>query len=204
MLPIFWGTFEIYRVLITMLDAFNRTVIAVVYLVLFVIAVVAIWAIADDNFANKLSKFSDQYITKWISDRPEMTELQAEIESGRSRISVLEQENTDLTQRLAGLSQELEQAAAEVGQERDKLNTEFDRLKEELDKEVSSREIAIEQVRDRFTVIRVGDKILFDTGSSQLKERGREVLGLIAKTLGKFSGRQVRVEGHTDDADLIR
>jgi len=186
-----------------MLDAFHRTFVAVVYLVLFLTAVMAVWLVADDDFRHKLLQSADPYISKWISDRPEITDLRAEVESDRSKISRLQMEKAELEQQLAGATQELEQVSAEVDQERDKLNTEFARIKDELDKEVSSREIAIEQVRNRFTVIRVGDKILFDTGSSQLKQRGREVLGLIANTLGKFSDRQVRVEGHTDDQPIV-
>jgi chemotaxis protein MotB len=186
-----------------MLNAFNRTLLAVVYLLLFVITVTSVWAISNEKFRDQLANLASPYISGWIADRPEISVLKADLESSQSVVKSLQQENAELRQQLEGLSQQLVQATVAVEQSQEELDNEFSRLKEELDKEVTSREIAIEQVKDRFTVIRVGDKILFDTGSSQLKQGGQQVLGLIANTLRKFTDRQVRVEGHTDDLPIV-
>jgi len=186
-----------------MLIAIHRTLISIFYILLLLAAVVAVWTIADQEFREKLSELSDPYIKNWVSSQSIVTDLQRQLEENSASVARLELENTDLKQQLAALSTDLEQASSVVELERNRLGSEFARLKGELDKEVSSREIAIEQVRDQFTVIRVGDKVLFDTGSSQLKMRGREILGLIANTLGKFADRQVRVEGHTDNKPIV-
>ncbi|MCW8962407.1 MAG: OmpA family protein [Gammaproteobacteria bacterium] len=186
-----------------MLIAIHRTLISIFYILLLLCALIAVWSIADQEFREKLSEISDPYIKSWVSEQSIVTDLQGTLDDNRVAIARLETENADLKQQLEKLSSDLEHAASLVEQERNQLSSEFSRLKSELDKEASSREIAIEQVRDKFTVIRVGDKILFDTGSSQLKPRGREVLGLIANTLGKFPDRQVRVEGHTDNKPIV-
>lgn len=186
-----------------MLNGFNRTVLAVTYLVLFVVGVVGAWSAINSDFRNRLVGAAKPYLLQLIDSQADTEALKQAIVQEQQKASSLEQEIAEMKQQLASLKLDLEQASSEVEQERSRLKDEFDRLQQELDKEVSSREIAIEQVKDKFTVIRVGDQILFDSGSSQLKPRGREVLSLIAATLGKFPGRQVRVEGHTDNKPIV-
>lgn len=186
-----------------MLNGFNRTVLAVTYLVLFVVGVVTAWAVINSQFREKLVRAAQPYLQQLVASHPEIEDLRSALVAEQQKARALEQEMSLLKQKMSVLTEDLQQAATEVEHERNQLSDEFDRLKKELDREASSREIAIEQVKDKFTVIRVGDKILFDSGSSQLKPRGREVLTLIADTLGKFPGRQVRVEGHTDNKPVV-
>ena len=46
-------------------------------------------------------------------------------------------------------------------------------------------------------LVRIGDEVLFDSGSTVIKARGKEILGQIADELAS-GGLSIRVEGHTD------
>ncbi len=81
------------------------------------------------------------------------------------------------------------------------LSGTYQSLVEQLESEVRSGEVEIEELRGRLQV-RALDQILFDSGSVEIKPRGREVLAKIATQLSKVSDRRVRVEGHTDDRPI--
>ena len=81
------------------------------------------------------------------------------------------------------------------------LSGTYQSLVEQLESEVRSGEVEIEELRGRLQV-RALDQILFDSGSVEIKPRGREVLAKIAAQLAKVSDRRVRVEGHTDDRPI--
>lgn len=49
--------------------------------------------------------------------------------------------------------------------------------------------------------IRLPEKILFSSGSAELQEQGRQVVGTVAGVLQRF-GHQVRIEGYTDDVPI--
>jgi len=74
-------------------------------------------------------------------------------------------------------------------------------LVEQLENELRAGEIEIEELRGQLQV-RALDQILFDSGSVEIKPRGREVLGKVAAQLAKVTDRRVRVEGHTDDRPI--
>lgn len=81
------------------------------------------------------------------------------------------------------------------------LSGTYQSLVEQLESEVRSGEVEIEELRGRLQV-RALDQILFDSGSVEIKPRGREVLAKIAAQLAKVTDRRVRVEGHTDDRPI--
>jgi chemotaxis protein MotB len=123
----------------------------------------------------------------------------------------LDQERLDLideieTQRVgnAEFRQALEaERAARTTKEAEiqQLSGTYQSLVEQLESELRSGELEIEELRGSLQV-RALDQILFESGSVEIKPRGREVLAKIATQLGKVSDRRVRVEGHTDDVPI--
>ncbi len=81
------------------------------------------------------------------------------------------------------------------------LSGTYQSLVEQLESEVRSGEVEIEELRGRLQV-RALDQILFDSGSVEIKPRGRDVLAKVATQLAKVTDRRVRVEGHTDDRPI--
>lgn len=61
------------------------------------------------------------------------------------------------------------------------------------------------QQADGSAVADIAGNVLFDSGSATVKSSGRSTLNRIADQLkGKYSGRAVRVEGHTDSDPIKR
>ena len=81
------------------------------------------------------------------------------------------------------------------------LSGTYGQLVEQLESEVQSGKIEIHRLRGRLQV-RALDQILFDTGSTQIKREGREVLAHVAQQIRTIGGHRIRVEGHTDDVPI--
>jgi chemotaxis protein MotB len=95
-----------------------------------------------------------------------------EREVARARIGYLEQEE----QKLGG---QLEQAAAQ----KEATQAELDRVRGELaaklEREIKLGEVVVEQRGDAL-VVDVADKVLFDTGKSDINDNGQKVLRQVA------------------------
>jgi chemotaxis protein MotB len=82
-------------------------------------------------------------------------------------------------------------------------NTELRDKNEQLQNEqqIAQKDIKIEEIEGKLKVTFV-DKILFDSGSTKIKDKGKEVLLTLAESFASATDRKVVVEGHTDDVPL--
>jgi chemotaxis protein MotB len=73
----------------------------------------------------------------------------------------------------------------------------FKSFQEKMKDEIARGEIDLEETGGK---LRVGvvDKILFDTGESEISKRGAEVLTRVAEALAAIPDKQIQVSGHTD------
>ncbi|MDH3712927.1 MAG: OmpA family protein [Gammaproteobacteria bacterium] len=106
----------------------------------------------------------------------------------------LRNKNNDLTQMEARM-EELESDAAEESER-------FARLHQSLQSELENRDVQLEQLENKLTLIRVGSDILFETGSAELSSDGEKTLALVARILNEYPDRKVNVEGHTDTVPI--
>lgn len=186
--------------------------------VLLLIAVLAFMAMADPGFKQKLSGWLDDYlISPWVEEHAPVRQLREQVATAQRRtaeqertIAALRRNETALEGELDALRAKLDAAHSRdtdrdqaLVREQQRFEQEFAILRQRLEQEAQSKEVAIEQLRDEFTVIRVGDRVLFDTGSAALKRSGRKILALIASALNKFPERPIRIEGHTDDRPIV-
>lgn len=78
----------------------------------------------------------------------------------------------------------------------------YQNLVQDLKQEIDEKTITIEQIQERLTV-KIVDRILFPTGSTEINKEGVQVLNTIGESLKKMlDGRQIRVEGHTDSRTI--
>jgi chemotaxis protein MotB len=70
-----------------------------------------------------------------------------------------------------------------------------------LKDQIAAQEVEVVEEADRLKVIFV-DKILFDSGSVEIKARGRELLSVMADALKNDKDHDILVEGHTDNVPL--
>lgn len=90
---------------------------------------------------------------------------------------------------------------------REKENTisDLDKIRGEIEtslkKQIAQKDVKIEQIEGKLRVTFV-DKILFDSGSTKIKDRGKEVLITLAESFGADTDKTIVVEGHTDDVEI--
>ncbi len=107
----------------------------------------------------------------------------------------------DLEQEIEKISLEKIEAVEQKEQELSKLKNTYDDLTAELHDKIVQGEIEITQLKDKLTVKMV-DKILFDSGSAEVKKEGRKVLSQVAEILKRVDDKQIVVEGHTDNVPI--
>lgn len=76
-------------------------------------------------------------------------------------------------------------------------------LTKELSAGIQDEDIQID-VEKTVVYITIADKLLFKSGSSQVSERAKEILGKVATVISSRKGTEVMVEGYTDDVPINR
>lgn len=102
---------------------------------------------------------------------------------------------------LEKLSKEKQRAIREREHAMAEMKQTYDSLVSELNDEIKKGEIAVTQLKDKLSLSMV-EKILFDSGSSDIKQNGKAVLDRVAEILRKVTDKQIRIEGHTDNVPI--
>ena len=124
-----------------------------------------------------------------------------ELEAERARANDLAKQ---LEERLKAEQSEkarLEQERAAKEAEVQRLTRTHEELTKSLEDEIARGDIKIKQVRDRLTINMV-DRVLFDSGQSQVKQTGLKVLKQVSDILKNVTDKQIRIEGHTDNVPI--
>jgi chemotaxis protein MotB len=115
------------------------------------------------------------------------------------RVQALEGEKSELLTARETLQKDVEAKASELQE----LKGTFDNLQEKMKEEIAKGEIALSQTGGRLKVDMV-DKILFESGSSQISRRGASVLSRVGGVLAQIGDKQLQVSGHTDNQPISR
>lgn len=105
---------------------------------------------------------------------------------------------------IASLRQQLEDAQNQCGVLEDEKKAAEDRarsLQSELDELSDRLKIEMEQ-REKYTMLRIPERLLFKFSQVSLSRSGMNLLNDIAEILGRYPEYDVRVEGHTDDRKI--
>jgi len=130
-------------------------------------------------------------------------ELAACQKQAKSDLDACKSARSELDTKLAVANQELSvyRQAAEARQSKlDALQNQEKQLRERLSKELTDKNVEIEQLKGQLSV-RMLDKIVFKSGSADILPQGTEVLDKLADAI-KDSTDTIRVEGHTDDTPI--
>ena len=76
-------------------------------------------------------------------------------------------------------------------------------LTKELTDGIQDKDIIID-VEKTVVYISIADRLLFNSGSSTVSERAKEILGKVATVISSRPGMEVQVEGYTDDVPISR
>ncbi len=98
-----------------------------------------------------------------------------------------------------------EKDATIEGKERSlkEIKNTYDNLMGEMSQEIKKGEITITQLKDQLSVNLV-EQIMFESGSADIKKEGKKVLDRVAVILKKTTGKQIRIEGYTDNVQLSK
>lgn len=121
-----------------------------------------------------------------------------ELAALRARASDLEAIRDQLQRTSSELKEQVEAKEKELAA----LRSTQDELVEDLKKEIADKQVQVERVRDQLRVELV-DEILFDSGEAVIKPAGLEVLRRVGAILKRVQGRQIEVQGHTDNVPIV-
>ncbi len=109
---------------------------------------------------------------------------------------------SQLTSEVERLNKELELLNRLKAMEARELGKTKDLLEQRLRNEIKQEGVSV-QVEERGLVITVLDQVLFDSGKSEIREDAHGVLDKVAAVLREeVTGRQIAVEGHTDNEPI--
>lgn len=128
-------------------------------------------------------------------------ELNTRITELRDQIVEKEKELSAKNAQIQSLNQEKETAIREKEQSIAELKKTYNSLVGEMSEEIKKGEITITQLKDKLSVNMV-EKILFDSGSAEIKKAGKKVIDRVAEILSKVTDKQIRVEGYTDNVPI--
>jgi chemotaxis protein MotB len=131
------------------------------------------------------------------SDAARMKDLEKRFPEGDQEIYTLRQTVADQV----ALASKLEQERVSKLEEIQRLTKTYDDLTKTLQDEIDKGDIKIKQVRDRLTINMV-DRVLFDSGQTQVKPAGLNVLRQVSDVLKNVTDKQIRIEGHTDGVPI--
>jgi len=70
-----------------------------------------------------------------------------------------------------------------------------------LKEQIANQQIKIEEIEGKLKLTFI-DKILFNSGSTKINEKGKEILLSFAESIREDRDHNILVEGHTDDVDV--
>jgi chemotaxis protein MotB len=149
----------------------------------------------DNENLKKQIDTTKSELLKDVSDyRVKIKGLEGELRSKNMEI-------TELKTEIDGLSHEKSKAVQEKDKAIAQLTKTYDNLVLEMKEEIKKGEIEVTQLRDKLSLSMV-EKILFDSGSADIKKEGKKVIDRVAEILKKVSDKQIRIEGHTDNKPI--
>ena len=123
-------------------------------------------------------------------------------------LATLTEEKVDLSAQLADerrrtltLEQQLQETQRRKDSELAGMKGTYDRLVSALQNEISQKEIALHQAKERLTVT-ILDQVLFPSGQATLTSEGEQIIAKVATILAKVSDQRILIEGHTDNVPI--
>jgi chemotaxis protein MotB len=139
------------------------------------------------------------------------TRLNEKLTDLQSKNTYLKNINLKLSKNIERLSQNLEQLNNDLQKKKSviKLQNKVIRLLDDtkntiatsLKEEIEAEEIELVEMKDTLKVVFI-DKILFDSGSVEINEKGRKILLVVADSIRAHKDQNLLVEGHTDNTPL--
>jgi chemotaxis protein MotB len=133
--------------------------------------------------------------------RQTINDQNARIEELASNIGKLETEKENMEYKLSAIEKDRSMLIEEEELAKQRIKETYENLLASLKGEIDEKTIEIQNFKDALT-INMMDKIFFDSGKAVIKPEGLGVLDRIAPILKNLEGKNIRIEGHTDDVPI--
>jgi chemotaxis protein MotB len=183
-----------------------------------VLAAVVAGCGVDEQVYNAAVKDRDAQKQKLAETQSDLAKEKAahrkDVDARDARVLVLENKLKSLGQDVsrleterAGLGGELEQANKRMEELRkaqvqaEARAAQFRKLVTQFKALTDAGKLQVE-IRENRMIVRLGDKILFDPGKTDLKPEGKEALAQVTSVLRELGNRNFQVAGHTDNIPI--
>lgn len=143
---------------------------------------------------------------KLEQNQKELADLQDKHKELEDKHSNLENEKQNLVQAKSDLSLKLQKEKKAV-EEREKVISELEEtrrnIEEGLKEQIANQQIKLEDIEGKLKLTFI-DKILFDSGSTKINKKGKEILLSFAESINENREHNILVEGHTDNVGVGR
>jgi chemotaxis protein MotB len=172
----------------------------------------------DENVYNAALKDRDDQKQKLAATSSDLDREKAahrkDNDARDARILVLENKLTSLGQDVSRLETERQGLGGELDQAKKRMEelrkaqaqaearaAQFRKLVTQFKALTDAGKLQVE-IRENRMIVRLGDKILFDPGKTELKPEGKEALKQVTAILKDLANRNFQVAGHTDNAPI--
>lgn len=155
--------------------------------------------IEKDKNANKLVSLESQVVSLQEDKKHALTQVEnltVLTQSSSDNIKVIIDQLSEKDKYINGIREAMTQ--------KDSINLAIKyQLTKELAAGIQDEDITVD-VEKTVVYITIADKLLFNSGSSTVSDRAKEILGKVATVIETRPGMEVMVEGYTDDVPINR
>ena len=160
-----------------------------------------------DAQKQKLAETEDSLSKEKAAHKKDVDTRDQRIDVLSKKLTTLGQDVTRLESERGSLGGELEQAQKRMEELRkaqaqaEQRAAQFRKLVTQFKSLTDAGKLQVE-IRENRMIVRLGDKILFDPGKTDLKAEGKDALGQVSTVLKEIPNRNFQVAGHTDNAPI--
>ncbi len=143
---------------------------------------------------------TDQLNQQLQSEQRENQKLHQALQTLRGEVALLTGDLNSANER----TQNMEMMTQAIVEENFRLGELIDDLQENLGMTIAERDSQISSIESDFSMIEYSTDILFESGSTVLSERGKQILKEFFFNLkvDEYAGRVINIEGHTDNVPI--
>lgn len=119
----------------------------------------------------------------------------------QEQLADMQQTNENLLSTIEELQQQVEKERIAREARLAKVKNTYDQLVSALEQEIKRGELTISNLEGQLSV-NLQNKILFDSGKTEIRNEGRKVLQSLGDVLNKFPDKALQIEGHTDNVGI--
>ena len=155
-----------------------------------------------------------ELLQKLQEEQQAKARLQKQYDDAQKKIADLQAENERMATRLQELGEDVNRLRSESEearkraeellrmqrQQQERLKT-YCKMLEKFHKMIAAGKLKVKTVRGRM-VVELPSAILFESGSAELSDEGKETLAQVAEVLKSIPNRNFQIAGHTDDRPI--